>query len=278
MITVHAVDEWLHPTEFYKQSKSLMESGYSLDFISDEMIAKSMASNGLIQTSDQNSAKVLIIPDTEFMPIETLKNILKLAENGASVIFQSKPRSIPGHHAEPAALQAELDQLWNSLNFENGKSAHGNGSIILSDDIPNALEAMKIHRETLVDSGLDFIRRKAEDGTYYFLVNHSASDIQQIISLNKESESVMILDPLTGKRGKVNTQISEGKTSIPVYLKSGESIFIKVFNDQANLDIPEWPDYSKSSNTLDISNSWILTFEQGQPALPESMEMDKIGP
>jgi hypothetical protein len=278
MITVHAVDEWLHPTEFYKQSKSLMESGYSLDFISDEIIANSTASNGMIQTSDQNSAKVLIIPDTEFMPIETLKNILKLAENGASVIFQSKPTSIPGHHAEPAALQAELDQLWNSLNFENGKSAHGNGSIILSDDIPNALEAMKIDRETLVDSGLDFIRRKAEDGTYYFLVNHSASDIQQRISLNKESESVMILDPLTGKRGKVNTQISEGKTSIPVYLKSGESIFLKVFNDQANLDIPEWPDYSKSSNTLDISNSWILTFEQGQPALPKSMEMDKIEP
>ncbi|MBB6327884.1 hypothetical protein FHS59_003527 [Algoriphagus iocasae] len=278
MITVHAVDEWLHPTEFYKQSKSLMESGYSLDFISDEMIANSTASNGMIQTSDQNSAKVLIIPDTEFMPIETLKNILKLADNGASVIFQSKPRSIPGHHAEPAALQAELDQLWNSLNFENGKSAHGNGSIILSDDIPNALEAMKIDRETLVDSGLDFIRRKAEGGTYYFLVNHSASDIQQRISLNKESESVMILDPLTGKRGKLNCLISEGKTSIPVYLKSGESIFLKVFNDQANLDIPEWPDYSKSSNTLDISNSWILTFEQGQPALPESMEMDKIEP
>ncbi|MEN2284126.1 glycosyl hydrolase [Algoriphagus sp. SE2] len=278
MITVHAVDEWLHPTEFYKQSKYLMESGYSLDFISDDMIANSKVENGEIKTSESNSAKVLIIPETEFMPIETLKNILKLAENGASVIFQSKPKSIPGHHAEPAAFQAELNQLWNSLNFENGKSAHGNGSVILSGDILNALEAMKIERETLVDSGLGFIRRKAEDGTYYFLVNHSASDIQQRILLNKESESVMILDPLTGKRGKLNAQLSEGKTSIPVYLKSGESVFIKVFNDKTNLDIPGWPDYSKSSNSLDISSSWKLSFVQGQPTLPETIQMEMIGP
>ncbi len=276
MITVHAVDEWLHPTEFYKQSKELMDSGYSLDFISDEMIGKSGVKNGLIQTSESNTARVLIIPETEFMPISTLKGILKLAENGANVIFQTKPKSTPGLNSEQASMQASLDQLWNSLNFENGISEHGNGNVILSENIEQALEDLQIYRETLVDSGLDFIRRKTEQGTYYFLVNHSSNTIQKSISLNTKAENVVVLDPLTGKRGILESNNIGDKTEVTIYLKSGESIFLKTLDQKGSLDLPTWPDYSTSSNTWDISSNWKLTFNQGQPAIPNVMQLDTI--
>lgn len=278
MITVHAVDEWLHPTEFYKQSKQLMESGYSLDFISDDMISKSQVSKGLIQTSAQNSAKVLIIPETEFMPIETLQNILKLAENGAKVIFQSKPKSIPGYHSDHKSKESAFNQLWASIPFEEGKSNVGKGEIYLSDDLSKTLEELKIYREKLVDSDLDFIRRKVADGTYYFLVNHSASTISQTISLNTKTGTVMAMDPLTGKRGTISSESTADGTRVTLFLKSGESIFLKTFNDKVDLDIPAWPDYRKSASTTDISKNWKLTFTQGQPKLPLTQSMDQIKP
>lgn len=278
MITVHAVDEWLHPTEFYKQSKQLMEAGYSLDFISDDMISKSQVSKGMIQTSAQNSAKVLIIPETEFMPIQTLKSILTLAENGAKVIFQAKPKSIPGYHSDQKSKESDFDQLWTSLEFEAGKAKIGRGQIILSDDLSKTLQELEIYREKLVDSGLDFIRRKVADGTYYFLVNHSADPISQSISLNTKAGTVMAMDPLTGKRGMISSESTADGTSVKLFLKSGESIFLKTFDEEVVLEIPTWPDYSKPESTKDISKNWKLTFSQGQPKLPAPQSMDSIKP
>ena len=278
MITVHAVDEWLHPTEFYKQSKMLMESGYSLDFISDDMIGKSSVKNGLIQTSPTNAAKVLLIPETEFMPIETLKNILKLAEEGAKVIFQSKPKSIPGHHTDQKSKQAEFDDLWASLVFKSGKANLDQGQIILNKDSRNALESLGILREKLVDSGLDFIRRKVTDGTYYFLVNHSANTISQTISLNTKTGTVLAMDPLTARTGRLTSETGDNETKTEVHLKSGESIFLKTFDEKVVLDIPAWPEYSNPSSTVDISKNWELTFIQGQPKLPAPQTMESIKP
>ncbi|WP_296700621.1 glycosyl hydrolase [Algoriphagus sp.] len=278
MITVHAVDEWLHPTDFYKQSKKLMESGYSLDFISDDMIANSKVEKGAIKTSESNSGKVLIIPETDFMPITTLKNLIDLADEGAKIIFQSKPKSIPGFSSELASSQAKFDQLWESLNFENGKSEHGNGHIYLSNDIQSTLEEIEILREELVDTGLDFIRRKTNDGTYYFLVNHSPNTINQGISLNVDSNQLILFDPLTGNRGMLETKKMGNKTMIDIFMKSGESIFIKAIEGKVDLDLPKWPNYNNPENSVDISSNWNLTFNQGQPSLPSSQAMLTIHP
>ncbi|WP_057938028.1 glycosyl hydrolase [Algoriphagus resistens] len=278
MITVHAVDEWLHPTEFYKQSKKLMEAGYSLDFISDEMISNSNASNGLIRTSDQNSAKVLIIPKTEFMPTETLRNILELAEDGATIIFQSKPESIPGYHSDQKSKQDIFNQLWAAIEFKAGQSKIGKGQIFLSEELATTLEDLGIYRESLVDSGLGFIRRKVEGGTYYFLANHTASPVNQEISLNSSAESVILMDPLTGKTGQLPSSGSPKGTSVHLFLKSGESVFLKALEKKSDLPSSVWTDYSTPLTATDISSNWEVTFNQGQPTLPKSQTMATLKP
>ena len=50
----------------------------------------------------------------------------------------------------------------------------GKGEIMQANQVQSALEQKKIVRETLVDSGLKYIRRKSEQGAYYYLVNHTA--------------------------------------------------------------------------------------------------------
>lgn len=278
MITVHSVDEWLHPTEFYKQSKKLMEDGYSLDFISDDRIAKSRARNGIIETSPKNQAKVLVVPETEFMPSETLRNILKLAEDGATVIFQSKPKTTPGFHNQQKTDEDIFNQLWEAIEFKTDRAKVGKGQMIISADISKALEESGVYRESLVDSGLDFIRRKEDQATYYFLVNHSADPISGDFNLNALGQSVILLDPLTGKSGLIPSQSTDTATQVNLYLKAGESVFLKVLRDGLESELETWPDYSTPSSATDISENWVLSFDQGQPKIPDSMRFDQIMP
>ncbi|MBN3518794.1 Beta-galactosidase C-terminal domain [Algoriphagus lutimaris] len=44
---------------------------------------------------------------------------------------------------------------------------------------------------------MDFIRRKTQNGRYYFLVNHSPTDIHQTISFILTAKQLVVMDPLT---------------------------------------------------------------------------------
>src|SRR5690606_8969374 len=56
------------------------------------------------------------------------------------------------------------------------------------------------------------------------------------------------------------------------------SIFIKTFDEEVDLEIPRWPDFTNVSNTIDISKNWTLTFTQGHPKLPASQTMETLKP
>jgi hypothetical protein len=67
------------------------------------------------------------------LPESTLKNILTLAQNGASVIFQSEPKNVPGNF-EVEKRSNELQSLWAQIPFQQNedlKSAtFGKGKIV----------------------------------------------------------------------------------------------------------------------------------------------------
>lgn len=278
MISVHHVDHWLHPTQFYKQSSSLIDMGYSVDFISDKMISGSRSSDGQILTSDKaTGAKVLIIPETGFMPLETFENILKLAHNGATVIFQEKPKATPGltSHREN---QEKMDRKWKELNLAKGtrQLAHGKGKIILSGELQKTLEAEGIYREKLADTGLKFIRRSLPNQKYYYLVNHGPADIDKEIEFNYNAQSIILMDPLSGVTGKAAYRKKDENTILRVQLKAGESIIINAMKSGAAGKKP-WNYYGDIATTKIIEGPWQLTFEAGGPTLPSPVTMDQIG-
>jgi hypothetical protein len=95
--TVHDIDRWLHPTKFYKNVKILQETGYSFDFISDDLLNGTEVLNGLIHTSPNNTPyRTVVVPVSKKMPVETLEKLIKLANQGATVVFQALPEDVPG--------------------------------------------------------------------------------------------------------------------------------------------------------------------------------------
>jgi hypothetical protein len=273
-LKVHDVDEWLHPTAFYKLSKELSKSGYSFDFASDRLLKQSTVNKALISTNAAAAPyQVLIVPQCEMINPETLDKMIQMASNGAKVIFQALPKDVPGLN-NLEARRAQLKASLAKLTFTDGANGIkqfkiGSGLILLTNDVQNALKAIAVNRETLTDTGLQFIRRKTTTGKYYYLVNHTAKDIDTDLALNEEGE-VLIMDPQSSAVGLA--AIKDKK--VRVQLKSGESLFLKV-ERSGTINTP-WVYLNKAANAINLSQPWALHFTEGGPELPADQKLDRL--
>ncbi len=280
MIKVHDIDEWLHPSPFYKQVEQLMEKGYSLDFASDKMLMNSRAEAGAIQTAASAAPyKILLVPQSSYMPLQTLQSILKLAEEGATVVFEQLPQDVPGMH-ELEARQQKLEQLLASLQFteiESGlqQAKTGKGQIIVAPNVQQALLHQQLQPEALVETGLKFIRRSIKGGKYYYLVNHTPQAIDTEIPLSTAAKSVVILNPQTGKWGLAASSISGNSTQVKVQMAPGEALILKAMQASAT-GMQTWEYLGEAEQPMLVGESWKLEFTEGGPALPQSRQLEKL--
>lgn len=279
-LAIHGINDWLRPTQFYKMANSLQGAGYSLDFISDKALANSSVVNGQISTNpNAQLRKVLVVPQCKYMPLATLQNIIGLARNGATIIIQKLPEDVPGQ-GDLAARQQGLKTALASLNFNdagNGikKAAVGKGVILLSNDIQKALELNSINGETLVNTGLKFIRREIAGGKYYYIVNHTPKAIDSDIMLNTKASSVLIMYPQSGVYGTAISALANGETKVHVQLKSGEALILKTTNAPVT-SIAKWKYIDKTGDPMTIGKQWTLHFTKGGPDLPADQTLNTL--
>ncbi|APU68149.1 glycosyl hydrolase [Christiangramia flava] len=257
---IHSLNEWLYGRDFYTTATDLMKKGYSLDFISDDFIKKATVKNGKIQLPG-GSYKSIVVPDSDKMPLETIQKLLQLKKEGGSIIFKGIPESIPGLF-QFESKNKELKQLISS-----------NQNLTRPDtDIVSTLKKINIYPETLVETGLKFIRRKKDGQTIYFVVNHTLKAFDGYLPLNVNSEVVAIFNPETGEKGLAELQELKNGISVRAKILPGESIFL--ITDPAE-DLVEWPYYETLAIKYEIDNSWNIEFLKGGPELPENSRMDE---
>ncbi|MDO9339862.1 MAG: glycosyl hydrolase, partial [Bacteroidales bacterium] len=280
MLTIHAIPEWLQPTPFYKNAMKLMDSGYSVDFVSDMLLSRSEVKNGLVKVAPEGAAyQVLVVPQTDFMPVETFTNILKLAEQGATVILEKMPDDVPGM-TNLVARRQQLKQMASSLIFVDAGNGIrlakiGNGQIIVSSDVQRALQYKNIHGENLTASGLKFIRRDINGNKYYYLVNHTAQKIDTYIPLNVQAASVMILDPQTGNFGLAETEANDDKIKVRLQINPGNTLILQTSKEKI-LGNSNWKYIESEGVPIAVSGKWKLKFTNGGPVLPKSQTLTSL--
>jgi len=273
-LKVHDVDEWLYPSPFYKLAKQLSKSGYAYDFASDRLLKNSTVNGGLISTSNAAAPyKVLLVPQCEMMSIETLNSIVQLANSGARVIFQALPQDVPGLN-NLSTRRLQFKSILAKLAFTEGNDGiktfkTGKGEIILGGNVQQALASVSVNREVLTDSGLQFIRRKTHTGKYYYLVNHTAKDIDTYVPFN-DVGAALIMDPQSTAIGLA--AVENGK--IRVQLKSGETLFLQLgANFSGN---KPWPYLNKAANPIAVTKPWSLHFTTGGPEIPADQQLNQL--
>lgn len=270
-LKVHDIDEWLHPSAFYKCVTGLQQQGFSLDFISDHMLQAAHTLKGQVSVTPAGAAyKVLLVPQAEHMPPATFRQLMRLATEGATVVIQQLPTDVPGFYQseEKRTALASMEKGLSFINKGNGISEYktGKGRILLSANVAAALTYAGIQRESLTDSGLKFIRRVTTDGKYYYLVNHTPRAIDTMLPLSTMAQAVLLMDPQTGICGKASFSRQPGITQVRLQLQPGEAMIVKT--SASTIQAPKWAYIEKAAAPIAIQGEWKLHFINGGPVLP----------
>lgn len=240
--------------------KQLTNAGYQYDFISDAQLQSCKISNGMIETSGGSKYKGLVIPKSEFMPLNTLRKIKSIHDVKIPVsIIDSRPQFATGLlHIE--SNQREFGQLVNSLpDAVSDPQSYFTGKVLSADD--------------LADEQLSFIRKRYKSGFLYFIANQNQIFHTDTLQFNAPMKKVILFDAETDRY--FNVPIVKGNKLI-LKIPSGKSVmlFINTAPDRMktlNNYVIKNDDYSK-----DITGTWNIRFIEGAPFLPQGFTSNDL--
>lgn len=269
--SVHNFHEKMSTTPFYQLAQQLNISGYSVDFISDLLLNELSIKNGKIVSNGGATYKAIIIPNANHIPLATLEKLIDFSKKGASVIFQSWPRDIPGFGSYD-----KRRKTFDKISEENNRKTK---KLRVNSQVIKELENTGIWGEKIQEAGLQYLRRKYKEGNLYYLVNHSDKNFDQMLSLQSSGKYVMLLDPQTGKTGITAHATSGSNTDVRIQLLSGESIFVWFVDKQELLPnhAIRWLYKGPLLGNINLINKWNLSFKNGGPVLPGSQILNKPG-
>jgi len=286
-MTVHGTD-WLAKQPIGRLAAQLWQKGYAFDYISDMQILQDCTvKNGSIVTPGA-AYKTILVPTTAHMPLETLRTLHRLAQNGAHILFENDlPQDVPGL-GNLQQKRAQFKLLTGALTWDTAPDAvHvskiGKGAFCKSAELEPLLGTADVTRETMVDHGLKYIRRKDKDGYWYFIISQDAqftefpdvSTFSGSIRLARPAASLMIMDPMTGQSGFVaNTSPRTPRASVYLQLEPGQSLILRTF-DRKQIKGKPWHWYQPGEST-ELAGTWNVEFIAGGPELPQAYTTEKL--
>ena len=284
-LTVHARD-WFEGQPIGKTAQELWNKGYAFDYVSDAQLKTAKVVGKEIQMPG-GKYKVIVVPECKYIPLETFKQLLTLAKNGATIIFKDRrPKDVSGftrweqQKSELLELR-ELRQISHepvNLNVVQTQVKYGAGLISPGGgyffDID--MEKAGIIRELMIDAGLSFVRRSFDGGWNYFIANRTETNFDGWIALGgRYAKSVVILDPMTGNSGLAAVEQLKAATKVHLQLRTGESIILRAFADK-NVEGQAWNYFQINGQPVAISGDWKIKFLEGGPVLPADFQTAKL--
>jgi hypothetical protein len=273
---------WFTAQPIGKTAKELWDKGYAFDYVSDSQLKTAKIVDGKIRMPG-GDYKVIVVPECKYIPLQTFKQLVSLAQNGVTIVFEKElPRDVSGANVSEAQradflkMQKRLLQRDEKAGLEGLSVTRLGTGIALTGGLDESLFYARVHPQDMVDSGLYFVRRSFPGGWNYFIVNRGTNNVDQWVSLSRLAKSAVILDPMTGISGVA--QIKQcGETFVCAHLQLavGESVILRVFADK-KVDGPAWNYFQASSTPTEISGNWNVKFISGGPTLPGEVLTAKL--
>ncbi|MCB2410635.1 glycosyl hydrolase [Hymenobacter lucidus] len=259
--------------------EELLRRGYGFDFISDKQLLQvATAGNGL-QTGGA-TYQAILVPDARTLPLPTLDQLLKLARNGATVVFQKAlPDDVPGQGnlvARRAAFKKQLAQLsFTAGSNGSRKAVFGKGAVLVGTDVNQLLTQAGVKRETLTDSGLQFERRRTARGYTYFVANWSEKPVNSWVALQTAAKSVALYNPMTEQLGMAAVRPSaKGRPEVYVQLAPGESCVLET--SETAVTGPAYAYQKPAGAAQPLTGTWDVEFTSGGPELPAKTQVQNL--
>lgn len=274
---IHKMDRYA--PKFIKTIQTIIAGGYDVDYISDAFIKTTRCTGNQLVTSGGTRYKALIVPAARLMPAATLRKLVELARQGATVIFvEQYPEDVPGYHEldkNRKTFQHITRQLPATDSFKQTQQfAFGKGQIIVGSDYQQALAQTGIPAEELKTRyGLQFIRRSNPEGHHYFVSCLQDKDTDGWVTLNAPETTAMFFNPMNGERGRAQSRTSNGKLEVRLQLKSGESLIIQTLNKPLDKELA-WNYPEEQAYSLSLDHGWKLNFVESTPSITGRFDID----
>ena len=261
-------------------AQMLLDAGYTFDLVSDRQLAAVTFSRGALQTGGLNY-KVIVLPETRYVPAETISRLVGLARAGATVVVRkSMPTDVPGLGGLDAN-RAAFKRLLSQLDFQETVAPDmrvarvGAGRFLLGSDLRLLLANAGTRREALVEQGLRFTRRTYAGGTLYFILNPGAAPFEGWVPLASRGRSAAVFDALTGEAGLTPSRpASGGNQEIYLQLAPGQSCVVKTFDAVARDQ--SFPYFKPAGEPRQLGGEWSVQFVEGGPALPPALRLNEL--
>lgn len=278
--TVHARG-WFEDQPVGRLADQLWRRGYAFDYASDRQLAAATVQRGQILTTG-GCYRVVLVPVCERMPVATLRQLLALAEGGATVIFESRlPLDVPGlgeldwRRRQFEQLGAKLPPAAGSGSFANSgtqRIALGKGQVLVGEVEPSLAEG-RVSREPLFDTaGLMGLRRAFAGGKHYFVANRGEQPFAAWLPLATAAQSVGLLDPLTGRGGRLAWRRAAVGGEVYLELPPGGSVLLRAWTDEP-VTAPSWTWWRAAGPARELTGAWKLQFLSGGPTIPAGYSM-----
>ncbi len=266
---------------------AIISAGYDCDYLSDSLMTRlTVAPDGKINAAaGEASYQAIVVPELKVVSPTTLRQLITLAENGATVVFAGElPSDVPGLANRKANLK-ELNALLKKIPSKRGvKQPVGKGYIILAPSVEACLQLTDGKREPMrTDNGLTLSRRRNEIGGYnYFVSLLSDSPVDGWVDLGTEAEEIVLFDPLTGNRGFARVRKSDsGATQVRLQLAPGQSMLMKTFpkikqnlsKPRHKTDVGPWKYIASRGEAITANGDWTLSFTKSEPAVADTFTL-----
>ena len=270
--TVEAADKWLSAHPIHDTAEYLWTRGYGYDTVTDSFLQECRCEDGKIMVGGSRYS-VILVPPTGWMPARTLQKLLELARAGATILVeQHLPADVPGL-GNLVERRAAWRHMVSQLKFAPGevqRAQFGKGQFLMGPQLGALLANAGLARETCVDLGLSFVRRKQQDGFDYFFVNQSERPVEGWVSLGTRAKSALFMDPREPKRlGLAGLQTVAGATQLYLQLAPGGSMIVRTFGGKVPLANP-WNYRKAAGEPVAVNGIWRVEFIAGGPVLPAS--------
>lgn len=278
MFEIHKMDQRM--PDIKEAVNSIINAGYDLDYISDALLNEITLSENKLLAKGGASYGAIIVPAIHFMESSTLDRLIKLADDGATVIFVgSVPSDVPGLGDLEKRRQQffALATLLPEMTDKTSVIPYGQGKIITAPDYEKALKATGVKpEESRTIHGLSMIRRRNEVGGYnYFLALLNEHEIDGFVTLSTPAESIEIFDPVTGRNGMAQTRKSpSGETQVRLQLKPGESLMLKTFPNFVTAE--PWAYIESKGTPILIDKGWSVSFPKSEPPIEGIFQTDSL--
>ncbi|MCA1760519.1 MAG: hypothetical protein LC658_12200, partial [Bacteroidales bacterium] len=241
-------------------SEELTKAGYTFDYISDRQLLNCEMLNGEIVTSGKAKYKAVVVPKTEYIPVETLAQLQQFIAKGGKVFFDEYfPKSVPGIF-NLKEREEQLAQIKSEISIQKWVG-----------NVAEKLTGAKIPGEkSLTEKGFHFLKMQFDNENWYMIFNTGTTSKDEWVELASPAKSYVFFNPMNGEVAVAES----GKNSIRLQLEPEQSLFIKCAEKKT--DLPFFSYENTADKPVDIGSLWRIAFMEGGPAYPGNLQIDEL--